>query len=60
MSDITLEEIRELWTKIEGYTGSQQTDAILILAAILKQGIDRIEETLNNIEDKLDDIDGSL
>jgi hypothetical protein len=38
--DVEVEQIRQLYLKFEGLTGSQEADALLLLALVLKEALD--------------------
>jgi len=54
--DVEIEQIRQLYLKFEGLTGSQEADVLLLLTMVVKEGLGEIEVKLENIYDKLEEI----
>ncbi len=42
--EVEVEQIRQLYLKFEGLTGSQEADAILLLALVLKEALAPLEK----------------
>lgn len=54
--DVEVEQIRQLYLKFEGLTGSQEADALLLLTLVLKGALADVEVKLEDIYDKLEEI----
>jgi hypothetical protein len=54
--EVEVEQIRQLYLKFEGLTGSQEADVLLLLTLVVKNGIGSIESKLEDIYDKLEEI----
>jgi len=50
MNDKDFEYIRSVYREFEGLTGSQQADGILVLALVMKEALEPIQEELNEIK----------
>jgi len=49
MNEDNYNYVRELYKKFEGLTGSQEADCLLLLAVVLKEGLEPIQQDMNEI-----------